>query len=166
MKQRTVWWRVPCGVVETWCSVVWWRDVAAWQSRMWLRCCLHSGLRFLRCGHSNLQPPKLSTPAPPQYKCNSSAKEIHFSTETEMQTSISSLQRKKTFADIAIEDCHNEISTNRILDFQILLLWMLVPLRQPQRPHISSNTQNARSLEPGLSEVLLTYFISRTRWSH
>ena len=54
--------------------------------------------------------------------------------------------------------------TNSLLDFQILLLRMLVPLRQPQRPHISSNTQNARSLEPGLSEVLLTNFISRTWW--
>ena len=31
-------------------------------------------------------------------------------------------EKKKTFADIAIEDYHNEISTNRILDFQILLL--------------------------------------------
>ena len=55
-----------------------------------------------------------------------------------------------------------QIFTNGLLDFQILFLRMLVPLRQPQRPHISSNTQNARSLEPGLSEVLLANFISRT----
>ena len=150
--------------------------MAAWQSRMWLRCCLHSGLRFLRCGHSNLQPPKLSTPAPPQYKCNSSAKEIHFLTEPEIQTLISGLKNeyvctnlqtvfsstaKRTLLQITIIML-KQIFTNGLLDFQILLLRMLVPLRQPQRPHISSNTQNARSLEPGLSEVLLTNFISRT----
>ena len=157
-----------------WCSVVWWRDVAAWQSRMWLWCCLHSGLRFLRCGHSNLQPPKLSTPAPPQYKCNSSAKEIHFQTEPEIQILISGLKNiyayiYKQFSHALLKDSTKyhiimlkQIFTNGLLDFQILLLRMLVPLRQPQRPHISSNTQNARSLEPGLSEVLLTNFISRT----
>ena len=95
------------------CSVVWWRDVAVWQSRMWLRCCLHSGLGFLRCGHSNLQPPKLSTPAPPQYKCNSSAKEIHFPMETEIHnSSLKIIHIYKKFSQAQLKDSTTDHNHN------------------------------------------------------
>ena len=44
---------------------------------VWRRC-LHSGLRFLslHCGHSNLQPPKLSTPQ--LNKCNISPTQMQY----------------------------------------------------------------------------------------
>ena len=53
-----------------------------WSFKMMWRRCLHSRLRFLHCGHSNLQPPKLSTQAPPQYFFTNTNTQIHMYTNT------------------------------------------------------------------------------------